>query len=276
MKRFKLSIIMVILILRGPDQSLEGFCYRDEDSRVSIFNKGTKGDIAYVRFEAGYGGDPASYDPTVIYLEANATCNFDGKYDALKLLGNDSQKTNFYSFGCDSSKLSINALPLPGEGPSMVRLGIKTERDADISFRIRDLVGDFLYKSISILDAVKGESQSLLNSKEYLVNLKAGHYQDRFYLILSNAINTNVDMIQAEDGIKVYSSRGILKVEINLTIAGTGILTIYNLLGQALLEYKIESTGYYEFSPSIKDGIYIVSLWSGSNRISKKIFIQSH
>jgi hypothetical protein len=193
---------------------------------------GSKGDIPLVRFEAGYSDNAASFDPTVIYLDPNATCNFDGKYDAYKILGNNIYMTNFYTFGCDSSKQSINCLPSVGVDPCRVRLGLKTERDADIIFRIRDLVDGFLYRHISILDLATGVTQDLLNGHDYRINLKTGHYQDRFYLILSNVINTTVDMIPAEDGIKVYSSRGILKVEINLPIAGPGILTIYNLLGK--------------------------------------------
>jgi hypothetical protein len=245
-----------------------------DDLIYGFANTGSKGDYAYVRFEAGYSDDPASFDPTVIYLEANATCNFDGKYDAYKLLGNNIYMTNFYTFGCDSSKISINALPLPGDGPYRIRLGIKTERDADIIFRIRDLVGDFLYKSISILDAVTGKSQSLLHSKEYLVNLKAGHYQDRFYIILSNAINTEVMVSLAPENFKIFPSGGSLMVEINSPVTFPGLITIYNLMGQPLLQFEIQDNGYHEYNHTLECGIYIVTFRSGNRMISKKIFIQ--
>lgn len=237
---------------------------------------GSKGAISYVRFEAGYSDNAESFDPAVIYLDPNATCDFDGKYDAYKILGNDSNKTNFYTFGCDSSMLSINCLPSAGDDPYRVRLGLKTEKDADIIFRIRDLLVDFPYRYISILDVVTGVNQDLLNGHEYRINLKTGHYQHRFYLILSDALKTTIDHIPGDDGFNVYSSRGILKVEISLPITGSGILTIYNLLGQAIFQYKIPGPGSYEFDPAIKDGIYIVTFRTGNREIPKRIFIREN
>ncbi len=129
-------------------------------------------------------------------------------------------------------------------------------------------------KRISVFDAVTGKSQSLLNSKEYMVNLKAGHYQDRFYLILSDAINTEVMVSQAPESFKVFSSGVSIMLEINSPAPLPGFLTIYNLLGQPLLQWEIQDSGYHELYHTLDSGIYIVTFRSGNRMISKKIFIQ--
>ncbi len=66
----------------------------------------------YIRVVAGYSDDPLSYDPLCIYFDVKATYNFDGQYDAYKLFNTDISVTNYYSFGNDGSKLSIDAMPL--------------------------------------------------------------------------------------------------------------------------------------------------------------------
>jgi len=48
---------------------------------------------------------------------------------------------------------------------------------------------------------------------------------------------------------------------------------VYNLLGQPVFTERISETGYFEFSISLKSGIYIVSLETGGERVLRKIFI---
>jgi len=235
-----------------------------------------KGDKSYIRLVAGYSGDSTSFDPLVIYFDEKATLNFDGQHDALKLYNTDAKVTNFYSFGEDGSRLSINALPLVDENLCTVRLGIKTEKDGEVVFRIKHIEGDFFYKTISISDVISGTEQELDSGSEYRVFLEAGHYQERFYLNLVNiptGIPDNPGTVS--EYINIYSFRGILKAEIDDPSFKNGILTIYNLMGQALYKYNIYEPGYHEFSPAIKDGIYIIAFNSGNRRITKKLFIKS-
>lgn len=229
----------------------------------------------FLRLAAGYSDDSTSYDPLVIYFDEKATYNFDGQLDALKLFNTDRKVTNFYSFGNDGRMLSINALPMTVENLCTIRLGIKTERNGDVIFKIRNLVGDLFYKTIYFSDVITGINQDLLPDIQYRVNLNAGDYQDRFFLNLSNSITSIPDLTPVGDWINIYAAHGILKAEIKLPSCENGTLTIYNLLGQALYIYKIYSPGYHEFCPLIRDGIYIVTFNSGNIRISKKIFMQS-
>jgi hypothetical protein len=230
---------------------------------------------SFLLLVAGYSDDSTSYDPLAIYFDEKATYNFDGQLDALKLFNTDRKVTNFYSFGNDGRMLSINALPMTEENLCTVRLGIKTERNGDVIFKIRNLVGDFFYKTIYFSDVITKVNQDLLPDKQYRVNLNAGDYQDRFFLNLSNSITYIPDLTPVGDWIDIYATHGILKAEIKLQSCEKGTLTIYNLLGQPLNIYKIYRPGHHEFCPLIRDGIYIVTFNSGDIRISKKVFMQS-
>lgn len=229
----------------------------------------------YLRLVSGYTDDSTSYDPLVVYFDEKATYNFDGQLDALKLYNTDAKVTNFYSFGEDDNRLSINALPMTKENLCTVRLGIKTERDGELIFKIAKLEGDFYYKAICLSDIITGTNQDLLSGRQYKVKLVAGHYQERFFLNLSNSITDMPDLISIEDWIKIYTVHGILKVEITLPSYKNGTLKIYNLLGQALFIYKIYEPGYHEFNPILKTGIYIITFDSDKKNIAKMFFIQS-
>ena len=156
-----------------------------------------------------------------------------------------------------------------------IRLGIKTERNGDVIFKIRNLEGDFFYKTIYFSDVITGTNQDLLPDKQYKVNLNAGDYQDRFFLNLSDC-PTDIPQYDFEkDWFKVYISGGILRVEINLPDGDPGVLTICNLSGQILFNQMLHSSGYHEFYPALDNGIYIINFFSRNKRISRKLFIYS-
>ncbi len=228
----------------------------------------------YIRLVAGYSDDPLSYDPFCVYFDINATYDFDGQYDAYKLFNTDMNVTNYYSFGNDGSRLSINALPLNDDSFCNIRLGLKTERSGDVIFRLKDIIGIFNYNYISITDAVTGITKDLLYNNQYKVTLASGDYQNRFFLNLSNILTDIPDIVPATDWINIYSSYGILKAEINLPTCEDGILKIFNLSGQVLFIRRIYEPGYHEFSTGIKGGVYIVTFASGDRRISKKVLLQ--
>ena len=229
----------------------------------------------YIRVVAGYSDDTLSFDPLCVYYDIKATYNFDGQYDAYKLFNTDITVTNYYSFGNDGSRLSINALPFDGDSICKIRLGLKTDRSGDVIFRIKDIIGDFNANYISITDLFTGVTQDLLFDEQYKVHLASGDYQNRFFLNLSNIITVIPDMVTEIDWFNIYTSKGILIAEINIPPGENGDLKIYSLTGQTLYIYENNQAGYHEFSPVIKDGIYIVTFTTGNLRASKKLFIHS-
>ena len=248
---------------------------RITDQTHSFMKSASKGTHSLLRLISGYSGDITSFDPLVLYIDEKATSGFDSQLDALKLFNTDNNVTNFYALGNDGAKLSINALPMTGDDPGTIPLGLKTGKSGDVIFKIRDIEGIFSDKTMYIFDAATGTNQYLLPDNEVRVFLNAGDYTNRFFLNFSNITTDIPDLTSGNNLFTIYSAHGVLKAEINLIKGENGTLTICNLTGQIVFINKVYASGHYEFSPAIKDGIYIVNFVSGDIRISKKLFIQN-
>jgi len=248
---------------------------RVTDMAHSFLKSGEMGTISLIRLIAGYSSDTISFDPFVIYYDEKATFNFDGQLDALKLCNTDPGATNFYVFGDDDSKLSINAIPLPDENVCTLRLGLKTEKSGNVIFKIRDCENIFLEKRISFSDLVTGSTLDLTTGNQYSVNLQAGDYQNRFFINISDVFTDIPEFVSDSYLFNVYSVHGILKAEILLPPAESGILTVCNITGQPLYNWEIHASGYYEFNPSVIAGLYLVTFSSRNKRISRMLFIEN-
>jgi len=226
-----------------------------------------------LRLTAEFSDDTDSVDPVVIYFDEKATDKFDGQLDALKLMNTDFMVPNLYTVGSDGVKLSISALPVISDTLYKVTLGLKINRDGRIIFKIPSLEGNLADIEIYISDIAAKIDQDLLSDKDYRLDLKTGQYENRFFLNFRN-IGTGIpDFTAGDDLFSVYCSHGILKLEINTLPAAEGTLIISNLTGQIPLIKKYYEPGYYELNPGLKNGVYIISLLSGTKRCSKKIFV---
>ena len=247
---------------------------RVTDLTHSFIKSGEKGSIPLLRIGAGFADDTTSTDPMVIYFDEKAETGFDSYLDAFKLMNTDYNVPNLYSIGTDGSKLSINALPVSTDTLCRIPLGLKINLDGYIIFSIIDLDEQLSGKEIYISDLATGIEQDLIN-KNYLVNLKAGEYNDRFFLNLHSVPTEIPDIKQDNDLFSVYTSYGVVKAFINTDKIGPGTLSIINVTGKVMLVRSISESGYIEFNPGILDGIYIITFTSGNYRISKKVFIQN-
>ena len=228
-----------------------------------------------IRFAAGYSDDSTSFDPFVIYYDEQGTFNFDGQLDALKLFNTTASVTNFYVFGNDGSKMSIDALPFPGDTLCTLRLGLKTEKSGNVVFKISDISDEYLNYTFYLSDIVSGVNQNLTSNQNYIVDLPAGDFQNRFFL----NITTNPTIIPAtvnrDEYFRVYSGHGVLKADIILEPDNYGDIEVCNLTGQIVFRRAVYSSGNYEFHPLLNNGIIIVSLKTNKGRISKKIYFRN-
>ncbi len=229
--------------------------------------------VSLLRIVAGYSDNPDSFDPTVLYFDDKATSDFDGQLDALKLYNTDASVTNFYSISDNDYLLSINALPATENGLNSIPLGLKTEKNGEVIFRVSESKGSFTGKLIYLSDVVTGINQDLKPGNEYKIYLGASEYKTRFFLNFTDK-ETAITEIPADNGwFTVYASHGVLITDVDLPEGQTGIMTLYNILGQPVFMDKIHKSGHYEFNPALKDGVYIVRFVSGNKRITKRILI---
>jgi hypothetical protein len=238
--------------------------------------KGAGSEIPLIRLTARFSDDMSSIDPTVIYFDEKGTAGFDNQLDAFKLLNTDLSVPNLYTIAPDGTILSINALPLLTGDLYTVPLGLKLNRTGtgDVVFKITYIDESLSGYNIYLTDIAAGTDQNLMNDKEYIISMPQGEYNNRFYLNLSNITTGIPDNNLKPELFSIYSSEGIIKAEIYRLQGKSGTLNIYNLSGQIIYTDRIYTTGYHEFNPGLKEGIYIVNYTSGTLRVSKKLFIQ--
>jgi hypothetical protein len=209
----------------------------------------------------------------VIYFENGALPEFDSDYDALKLINTDMMVTNIYSVMPDSTKLSINALTEQTDTALIIPLGLKTFRDGEVEFKIKDIENLPEGKNIYFRDAATGSNINLLPDHKYRVTLNAGDYDNRFSLAFLKSVTGIVDH-RASDGIfTAYVSAGIVKAEVNALSGREGVITVYGLNGQTLYITKVYETGHYEFDPGVRRGIYIISFITGNQKCDIKLML---
>ncbi len=103
--------------------------------------KGDIHDVPLLRITASYKDHQNSPDFFVIYLNENASVEFDSEFDALKMYNSDFNVPNIYSVTPCGVKLSINALPYTSEADFIVPVGLRVTRNGIVVFRLMRFAG---------------------------------------------------------------------------------------------------------------------------------------
>jgi hypothetical protein len=262
-----LSVLMLPAVASGQ-AAFAGANINQEESGIMAA-------IPLIRLTASFTETSDHHDYTVIYFDDKATIEFDGQLDALKLMNTEILIPNLYTITPGGTNLSINALPPAAKSSSRVALGVKTNASGFITFKICDIDSSLSMRRVFLTDTTTGLEQNLLPDLEYKVYLSAGEYPGRFFMTVTD-ISAEIRQEYSENNaFTVYHTSGLLKAVVNNLTGEDGTLTVYDLTGQAFLVTKIYEPGQYEYHPNIKEGIYMVSLVSGRDRTTRKIFIKN-
>jgi len=263
----------------GPPWPVTATLSLDNNTRVTglsqIFAKSDKKNPeSLLRLTATLDDNPASADPLVIYFDEKATREFDSGHDALKLINTDRHTPSLYSYSSDARLLSINAIPERNDTITCIPLGISISIDGYLKIKLANAGALLEGWKIFLSDLKAGVEYDLRQGDGYSIFLKAGECNDRFMLNLT-PVATGIPETKPDDIFSVYSSHGIVKSYIDLEKTGQGDFKLFNLAGQLLFVERITETGYNEFNPGLKDGIYIATFTSGKYRASRKLFISN-
>jgi hypothetical protein len=229
------------------------------------FHKETNSeDKPLIRISAGFEEHPGMSDPAVIYFDAAATPAYDPEQDALKMLNTDERVPSLYSVSADS-RLSINAMPDPGDSARAIPLGLQTDKAGWLVFTARDMNLMPAGLHIYFADALTGLIQSLEQMPTYRVQIGKGAHHNRFYLLFSR--QAKVSMPGAGE-LNAYAVGNTVIVN-----GGTGLLQITNALGQVVGEEMLVHDGQHQVRLDASPGIYIVTLTTEKGRQARKIFL---
>lgn len=226
----------------------------------------------FLRLSACFSTSPDKPDYTVVYFDDQATPEYDGQFDALKLLNTDINVPSIFSVTPSASRLSINGMPPPGGQALVVPLGIVTQADGNIMFKVCAIDPSMVAMKISLIDSVAGAKREIALNSEYSVELKAGDYSGRFFLKFAPGVTTTVNRHAEEDPgiLEATANGGILKLKITSVEGSAGYLRIFDLTGRMLHEETVREPGYYDYPGLRSNGIYIITYRTGSITASRK------
>ncbi len=232
--------------------------------------------VPLIRLNAMFTDDSASADPFVLYLDDQATSGFDGDLDARKLLNTDFSVPNLYALLPGGEKLSIDAIPAFWEMSTVIPLGVKTNRQGTLSFRLADIDSYFSQFNLFFFDSLTNFRQPLTEDFEYAVQLEAGEYHNRFFIEMEDIVSGIIEPDVTEELFSAYSSYGKIKARIFDLTGNMGVLSLYSIDGRLIFMKEIKAPGDYEFEAPPNQGIYLVNYISGRRGSSVKLFIGSN
>ncbi len=208
----------------------------------------------------------------------NATSNFDGNYDAYKMLTDENYPDvpQIYSITPDATKLAINSLPINETEDLIVPLGFKTEKAGTFTIQISDFnfeenVPVYLEDTYG---SERGEAvnEQLQSGSQYSFTSDKGTFNDRFILHFA-PMAVDVPEIKGQEsayGINVYANSNKIYVRIPTEKAR---VTVYNMLGSVVLDKNLTSN--FNIIPLQKTkGQYIVKVNDGSEIKTTKVYLK--
>lgn len=231
------------------------------------YHKTTGNDLPLVRLGVSYDDISAERDDAVVYFEPAARTAFDAGLDALKLLNTDVRVPNLYSQSADGEKLSIAAMPAPGDSIRYVPLGIEVSKAGPVMMKAVTLENLPMDLNVFLADRLTGIAQNVRTQPEYRAQLDSGVHNARFFLVFTTEASVNLP--RGNEELLAYTHGSDLYV---FTTTG-GDLTLTNTLGQVILRQSFIGTGFHRIPVQAATGMYIATLTSATQRQAKKVFI---
>lgn len=229
-----------------------------------------------VRVSASFDGEKAS-DAAVIYMENRARKNFDQKYDALKLINDNTAVPSLYAVANDAAKISIRAMAYPMDSVTTQPLGLKTEKDGWINFNAVDILNISPSLHIYLYDATENVYQDLRSNPHYRLQLKAGEHNNRFSIVFSkkglNSTPTPTPTVD-ENIFHAYSSGGRIFVDSKLSNEKAS-LAIYNSIGQIVFKEEFYANGLHQTAARLVNGVYVINIIFNNKVYAKKLQVQN-
>jgi len=246
---------------------------RTIDLSAPTFKATTLDPRTILRFSAFTDEKMSINDTYLLYIDQNATLNFDKEKDALKLMNTDVGVPNIYSITPDSKQLSINGISEPVDSITTISMGIKMWKDGWVNLHANEIPIQQDGLKIYLLDKEKNIIQDLSLNPAYRIYLKTGEYQKRFLLLLAK---TEVLILPIFEN-KLFSlsrTGGDVIASIYLPDQESGSLTVSDILGRKLMEQTVSNLQQIVIGTGVKSGIYVVTLRNGKQVQSEKIIIQ--
>jgi hypothetical protein len=202
----------------------------------------------------------SDFDQTFIRFRSSASAEFDGKYDAYKLLAPNQDFPQLFTYA-GNDILSVNQLP---ETETM-DLGFHCGRSGTYTILLAEING---VSKCLIEDLKTGQTQDL-KMGSYTFDYTAGESDKRFKLHFGP---TSVSQTAASENILIYS-KGKQIIVSSKNVIQNSQLQITDLSGRILLERTIDNQQYFSVDTGLQSGVYLVTLSGQGSVKTEKVII---
>jgi len=208
-------------------------------------------------------------DETIIRFMDLATNGFDGSYDAHKMFSSNDDYPQIYSLVAND-ELSINTLPSLTVN-TVVPLGFTTENAGSHSITSAEV--NTFDNNITILleDLDENVITDLRLQNAYTFNTTSGQFNNRF-VVHFNTLATETFNEMGPNDTKIYAYGNA--VYITNIFGNSSDLTIYNMLGQPVLNQQLKSNILKKINTNLSAGTYLVKVTGNDRIISQKVYIK--
>jgi hypothetical protein len=214
-------------------------------------------------------------DETVIYLDDNASNNYDQDIDASKLIPTFVSSPSLYTISDDNHNMAINVMKNFSLN-TIIPLGVIAGETGRVTISAADLSALDLFTEIYLEDALTGKIINLKDQSSYAVDLSKGNAGSRFFLRFSKD-NTAAPSLSASQtgGFNIYSADNRVFVNIPAEIKGDVRIEVMNVLGQEMAFMNASNaSGLKEVSvPNVVAGSYLVKVVNGGKVYTQKLYL---
>ncbi len=205
-------------------------------------------------------------DEAFIHFNQNATTAFDGKYDAFKLKSYSTNVPSIYTVASDGNQLAINGLPEVEEN-SQIPVYFVAGKDGQytLTANLQNLPEAHVY----LVDNKLSKTQNLSDNPVYTFAASTTDQPNRFKLTF-NSVGINEPA--GAEPLHVYMNGT------NLNVTGVANanaeIHVTNMIGQVVLRGNTGGNTQTVLNTNkLQNGVYVVSLISGSKVVSTKIVV---
>jgi hypothetical protein len=210
-------------------------------------------------------------DETVIRIENNATNKLDNEFDGTRMPALNDDLPQIFSLSSDNNELCINAIPVTDGKIVTVPIGFQSKTDGEYSIKAFDFSNLDKSISISLKDNQTNILQDLRKNPVYVFNTNATYDSERFVIILSKQSS---EINNQPDASKVLISALNKSIIIDLNGENNATVEVYNILGEQIINKKLNGSSLQKIDIAVNEGIYIVKVYTGKSTIAKKVLLK--
>ena len=208
---------------------------------------------------------------TDIYLLGGATTGIDNGFDSSMFTGSGSDFAVYTKAvsGGSTKKLAIQAIPVANFDQYTIPVGVKTAIGGTVTFSLSMTQNLGVDQYVYLYDNVTGSNTELTNGGTYQVTLPQGtDGSGRFYINMA-ATPMGTDSMDM-NRIKIIGSTSTITI---LGLEQEATLTLFNMLGQQLVQRNLEAVSNQQVQVDVARGTYVVKVTNSSGATTSKVVI---